>query len=96
MYTKILVGYDDSDRGKGCTRARKAARRGDQRRPGGGGVFQFDPVWGGADSRFRDADVEFASKIEAAAKGGRAEPEAVQAAHRRAGFTSSRRRSEQT
>jgi nucleotide-binding universal stress UspA family protein len=41
------------------------------------GVFQFDPVWGGVDSHFRDADADYARKIEAAAKAAGAEPEAV-------------------
>ena len=41
------------------------------------GVFQWDPVWHAADSRFHDADAEFAGKIEDAARRVGAEPEAV-------------------
>ena len=77
MYSKILVGYDDSDQ------ARDALALGRQLADASGadlvvaGVFQWDPIWHSADSRFRDADAEFAAKIEDAARRVGAEPEAV-------------------
>jgi nucleotide-binding universal stress UspA family protein len=77
MYRKILVGYDDSDESK------DALALGSQLADATGadlvaaGVFPFDPMWGGEDSRLRDADEEFARRIEEAAKSVGAEPEAV-------------------
>ena len=77
MYSKILIGYDDSDQ------ARDALALGRQLADATGadlvvaGVFQWDPIWHSADSRFRDADAEFAAKIEDAARRVGAEPEAV-------------------
>jgi nucleotide-binding universal stress UspA family protein len=75
MYRKIVVGYDGSDQ------AKDALALGTQLAEATGaelvlaGVFQFDPMWGGADPRFRDADVEFTQTIKqaAAAIGARAE-----------------------
>ena len=77
MYRKILVGYDDSDQ------AKDALVLGRQLADATGadlvvaGVFQWDPIWHSADSRFRDADIEYARKIEEAAKRVGGEPEAV-------------------
>jgi nucleotide-binding universal stress UspA family protein len=77
MYRKILVGYDDSDQ------ARDALALGKQLADATGadlvaaGVFQFDPIWGGYDPHFRDAEVEYARKIEAAAESVGAEAEAT-------------------
>lgn len=76
MYRKILVGYDDSDQ------ARDALALGKQLADATGatlvvaGVFQFDPVWGGFDAHFREAEAEHARKIEEAARVVGAEPEA--------------------
>jgi nucleotide-binding universal stress UspA family protein len=77
MYRKILVGYDDTDQSKDALAlgAQLAAATGAELVAAG--VFQFDPLWGGADPHFRDADVEFARQIEAAAEAAGAEPEAV-------------------
>lgn len=77
MYRKILVGYDDSDQAKDAVALGKQIADATGAELVVAGVFQFDPVWGGADARFRDADAEFAEKIEAAAKSVGAEAEAV-------------------
>ena len=77
MYRKILVGYDDSDQ------ARDALALGKQLADATGatlvvaGVFQFDPVRGGFDAHFREAEAEYARKIEEAARAVGAEPEVV-------------------
>jgi nucleotide-binding universal stress UspA family protein len=77
MYRKILVGYDDSDQ------AKDALALGNQLADATGaelvaaGVFQFDPIWGGYDAHFRDAEIEYARKIEAAAKSVGAQAEAT-------------------
>ena len=77
MYRKILVGYDDSDQ------AKDALKLGQQLAAVTGaelvvaGVFQFDPIWGGRDPHFQDADAEFARQVEAAAKAVGAVAEAV-------------------
>lgn len=77
MYRKILIGYDDS------AQARDALALGKQLADATGadlvvaGVFQWDPMWHAVDSRFHDADAEFAGKIEDAARRVGAEPEAV-------------------
>ena len=77
MYRRILVGYDDSDESKDALAlgTKLAAATGAELVAAG--VFPFDPMWGGEDSRLRDADEEFARKIENAAKSVGAEPEAV-------------------
>jgi nucleotide-binding universal stress UspA family protein len=77
MYRKVLVGYDDTEQSKDALVLGKQLADA----TGAGlviaGVFQFDPMWGGFDPRFRDADAEFARSIEVAAKAAGAEPEAV-------------------
>src|SRR3712207_3164582 len=77
MYRKILVGYDASDRGRDAIGFGKQLADVTGAELVVAGVFQWDPVWHAADARFRDADAEFARKIEDAAKSVGAEPEAV-------------------
>ena len=77
MYRKILVGYDDSDQAKDAVALGKQIADATGAELVVAGVFQFDPVWGGGDARFRDADAEFAQEIETAAKSVGAEAEAV-------------------
>jgi nucleotide-binding universal stress UspA family protein len=74
MYRKILVGYDDSDQGRDAVALGKQLAGDTGAELVVAGVFQFDPVWGDADARFRDADSDFESAVEAAAQsaGGRA------------------------
>jgi nucleotide-binding universal stress UspA family protein len=76
MYRKILVGYDDGDQAKDALALGKQLADATGAELVVAGVFQFDPVWGGSDPRFRDADVEFARQIEQAAKAVGAEAEA--------------------
>jgi nucleotide-binding universal stress UspA family protein len=77
MYGRILVGYDDTDESKDALALGKQLAEATGAELVVAGVFQFDPVWGGVDSHFRDADADYARKIEAAAKAAGAEPEAV-------------------
>ena len=76
MYRKILVGYDDSDQAKDALALGKQLAEATGAELVVAGVFQFDPIWGGVDPRFRDADTEYAGKIEDAAKAAGAEAEA--------------------
>jgi nucleotide-binding universal stress UspA family protein len=59
MYRKILVGYDDSDQSKDALALGKQLADATGADLVVAGVFQWDPVWHAADSRFRDADAEF-------------------------------------
>ena len=77
MYRKILVGYDDSDQAKDALALGKQLADATGAELVAAGVFQFDPMWGGFDPHFRDAEVEYARKIEAAAKSVGAEAEAT-------------------
>lgn len=76
MYRKILVGYDDSDQAKDALALGKQLADATGAALVVAGVFQFDPVWGGFDRRFREAEAEYARKIEKAARAVGAEPEA--------------------
>jgi nucleotide-binding universal stress UspA family protein len=77
MYRKILVGYDESDQAKDALALGKQLADATGAMLVVAGVFQLDPLWGGFDPQFRDAEAEYARKIEAAAKAAGAEPEAV-------------------
>ena len=77
MYRKILVGYDDSDQAKDALALGKQLADATGAELVVAGVFQFDPIWGGFDPHFRDAEVEYARKIEEAAKSVGAEAEAT-------------------
>ena len=77
MYRKILVGYDDSDQAKDALALGKQLADATGAELVAAGVFQFDPIWGGYDPHFRNAEIEFARKIEAAAKSVGAEAEAT-------------------
>jgi nucleotide-binding universal stress UspA family protein len=77
LYRKILVGYDNTDESKDALALGKQLAEATGAELVVAGVFQFDPVWGDFDSRFRDADVDYARQIEAAANSEGAEPEAV-------------------
>jgi nucleotide-binding universal stress UspA family protein len=77
MYRRILVGYDDTDQSKDALALGRQLAEATGAQLVVAGVFQFDPVWGGFDARFRDADAEYARVIEAAAKAAGAVAEAV-------------------
>ena len=77
VYRKILVGYDDSDQAKDALALGKQLADATGAELVVAGVFQFDPVWGGADPRFRDADTDFTRKVWEAATATGAHGEAV-------------------
>jgi nucleotide-binding universal stress UspA family protein len=77
MYRKILVGYDDSDHAKDALALGRQLSESTGAELVAAGVFQFDPIWGGYDPHFREAETEYARKIEAAAKSVGAEAEAT-------------------
>jgi len=77
MYRKILVGYDDSDQAKDAVALGKQLADATGARLVVAGVFEFDPMWGGPDPHFREAEAELARKIEAAANAVGAEAEAT-------------------
>lgn len=77
MYRKILVGYDDSDQAKDALALGKQLADATGAELVAAGVFQFDPIWGGFDRYFREAEVEYARKIEEAAKAVGAQAEAT-------------------
>ena len=77
MYRKILVGYDDSDQAKDALALGKQLADATGAELVVAGVFQFDPVWGGADPRFRDADTDFTRTVWEAATATGAHAEAV-------------------
>ena len=77
MYRKILVGYDDSDQAKDALALGKQLADATGADLVAAGVFQFDPMWGGFDPHFREAEAEYARKIEEAAKSVGAEAEAT-------------------
>jgi nucleotide-binding universal stress UspA family protein len=77
MYRKILVGYDDSDQAKDALALGKQLADATGARLVVAGVFQFDPIWGGLDPHFREAEAEMARRIEAAANAVDAEAEAT-------------------
>ena len=76
MYRKVLVGYDTSDEARDALALAKQLASLSGADLVVAGVFQFDPVWGGFDPRFRDADVDYAREIEEAAASVGVQPEA--------------------
>ena len=77
MYRKILVGYDDSDQAKDALALGKQLADATGAELVVAGVFQFDPVWGGADPHFRDADTDFTRTVWETATATGAHAEAV-------------------
>jgi nucleotide-binding universal stress UspA family protein len=96
MYSRILVGNDDTEQSKDALALGTQLAEATGAQLFVAGAFQFDPVWGGFDARFRDADAEYARVIEAAAKAAGAVAEAVPSSSPARGLTSSRRRSKRT
>ncbi len=76
MYRKIIVGYDDSDQAKDALALGKQLAEASGAELMVAGVFQFDPMWGGFDVHFQDADAEHRRQIEAAAESAGAKPKA--------------------
>ena len=77
MYRKILVGYDDSDEAKDALALGKQLADATGAELVVAGVFLVDPLWGGADPRFRDADSEFTRAVTDAAADADAHAQAV-------------------
>ena len=76
MYRMVLVGYDTSDQAKDAVALGKQVAGLTGADLVVAGVFQFDPIWGGFDPHFREAEAEYARRIEEAAGAVGAEPEA--------------------
>jgi nucleotide-binding universal stress UspA family protein len=77
MYNKILVGYEDSDQARDALALGKVLADATGADLVVAGVFRFDPLWGGRDPAFEEAEAEYARTVERAAKSVGAEPEAV-------------------
>jgi len=77
MYRKILVGYDEGEQAKDALALGKQLADAIGAQLVVAGVLQFDPIWGGFDPHFRDAEFEDARKIEEAAKAVDAEAKAA-------------------
>ena len=76
MFRKILVGYDDSDQAKDALALGKQLADATGAKLVAAGVFRFDPLWGDL-SQFREEEIDFARRIEAAAEAIGAEAEAT-------------------
>jgi nucleotide-binding universal stress UspA family protein len=76
MYRKIIVGFDGSERAEDALALGKLLARTSGAKLVVAGVFQFDPLLGGRDPSFQEAEADFAREIERAAAGADAEPEA--------------------
>jgi nucleotide-binding universal stress UspA family protein len=76
-YRKILVGYDDSEQAKDALALGRRLAGATGAELVVAGVFQFDPIWGGLDPHFHEAEAELTRRIEAAAKSAGAVAEAV-------------------
>jgi nucleotide-binding universal stress UspA family protein len=68
VYRKILVGYDASDQAKDALAFGKQLADATGAALVVAGVFQFNPILQGFDPHFRDAEVEYARQIGAAAE----------------------------
>ena len=75
MYRKIIVGYDGSPASDDALALAKLISDATGGELIVAGVFQFDPLWGGRDPAFHEAEREYARDIERAAEsvGGQAE-----------------------
>jgi nucleotide-binding universal stress UspA family protein len=77
MYRQIIVGYDARPASEDAVALGKLLAGVTGATLVVAGVFQFDPVWGGRDPHFKEAEEEYARQVEAAAKAAGAEAEAV-------------------
>lgn len=67
MYTKIIVGLDESDRAKDALALGRLTGDAAGASLTVAGVVMSDPRWGGRDPRFHDADADYVRGLEAAA-----------------------------
>ena len=77
MYRKIIVGYDGSERARDGLALGKLIAEASGADLVVAGVFQFDPIWGGRDPTFQEAEAYLAREIERAAESVGAESEAI-------------------
>ena len=77
MYRKIIVGYDGRPTSEDALAFAKLISDATGAELIVAGVFQFDPLWGGRDPAFQDAEREYARDIERAAKSVGAQAEAI-------------------
>ena len=67
MYREIIVGYDGSDRAADALALGRQLADACRAELIVAGVVQYDPVWGGYDAHFQEADAGFRAGVEAAA-----------------------------
>jgi nucleotide-binding universal stress UspA family protein len=77
MYRKIIVGYDGSEQAEDALALGKLIADYSGAHLVVAGVFQFDPLWGGRDPAFQEAEADWARQIEEAARSVGGEPEAI-------------------
>jgi nucleotide-binding universal stress UspA family protein len=77
VYRKIIVGYDGSERAQDALALGKLLADMNRADLVVAGVFQFDPIWGGRDLAFAEAEAQYAREIERAAASVHAEAEAI-------------------
>jgi nucleotide-binding universal stress UspA family protein len=77
MYSKIIVGYDGSNQAEDALALGKLIAEHSKAQLVVAGVFQFDPLWGGVDPAFQEAEAEYARQVERAAESVSGEAEAI-------------------
>jgi len=77
MYRKIIVGYDGKPTSEDALAFAKLLSDATGAELIVAGVFQFDPLWGGRDPAFHEAEREYARDIERAAESVGAQAEAI-------------------
>ena len=76
MYRKIIVGYDGSEQADDALALGKLIADASGAQLVVAGVFRFDPLWGPT-AAFREAEADYARRIERAAESVSAEAEAI-------------------
>jgi nucleotide-binding universal stress UspA family protein len=77
MYRKVIVGYDGSESADDALALGKLIAEHSGAQLVVAGVFPLDPLWGGSDSAFQEAEAEYAREIERAAESVGGEAEAI-------------------
>lgn len=77
MFRKIIVGFDGSEQAEDALALGKLIAGHSGAQLVVAGVFQFDPLWGGRDPAFQEAEADYARDIERAANSVGAEAEAI-------------------
>jgi nucleotide-binding universal stress UspA family protein len=76
VYRKLIVGYDGSEQAEDALALGRLIASASGAQLVVAGVFRFDPLWGPS-AAFREAEADYARKIERAAESVSAEPEAI-------------------